>query len=185
MSGRSFSVSLRSGCKIRRGLLFRQIPSHFLTESPMLLFLMLLIWGKYSGRLICPCFILMNIPCLYGKFLISGVILIIIPTCCFFITSKNCFLFVGWFWYLGTLVPVIGLIQISTFAMADRYTYLPSIGIAIMLAWGIRSLFKSEEIRKKILFPAGIAVLIILLFLTWQQCGYWKNALLFLAMLCR
>ncbi len=110
------------------------------------------------------------------QILISGVILIIITTVVFLLHQKTVFLFVGWFWYLGTLVPVIGLIQISTFAMADRYTYLPSIGIAIMLAWGIPSLFKSEEIRKKILFPAGIAVLIILLFLTWQQCGYWKNS---------
>ena len=61
------------------------------------------------------------------------------------------------------------------YAMADRYHYLPSIGIAIMLAWGIPSLIKSENIRKKILFPAAIVFLAILSVLTWQQCGYWKN----------
>ena len=61
--------------------------------------------------------------------------------------------------------------------MADRYTYLPSIGIAIMLAWGIPLLFQREDMRKKILFPAGIAVLAILAVLTWQQCGYWKNSI--------
>ena len=61
--------------------------------------------------------------------------------------------------------------------MADRYTYLPSIGIAIMLAWGIPLLFPREDIRKKILFPAAIAVLAIMAVLTWQQCGYWKNSI--------
>jgi tetratricopeptide (TPR) repeat protein len=61
--------------------------------------------------------------------------------------------------------------------MADRYLYLPSIGIFTMLVWGITSLIKSEETRKKILFPAGIAVIAILAVLTWQQCGYWKNSI--------
>jgi tetratricopeptide (TPR) repeat protein len=61
--------------------------------------------------------------------------------------------------------------------MADRYHYLPSIGLAVMLAWGIPSLIKSEEIRKKLLFPAGIIFLAIMTFLTWQQCSYWKNSI--------
>jgi tetratricopeptide (TPR) repeat protein len=85
------------------------------------------------------------------------------------------YFFVGWLWYAITILPVIGIIQVGD-PMADRYIYLPSIGIAIMLAWGVPSFIKSEEIRKKILFPAGIAVLAILAFLTWQQCGYWKNS---------
>jgi len=89
--------------------------------------------------------------------------------------KKLPFLFVGWFWYLGTLIPVIGLLQVGTQAMADRYTYLPSIGITIMLVWGIPLLFPRADMRKKILFPAGIAYLAILAVLTWQQCGYWKN----------
>jgi tetratricopeptide (TPR) repeat protein len=61
--------------------------------------------------------------------------------------------------------------------MADRYTYLPSVGIAVMLAWGISSLIKSEDLRKKILFPSGIAVLAIIAVLTWKQCSYWKNSI--------
>jgi tetratricopeptide (TPR) repeat protein len=67
-------------------------------------------------------------------------------------------------------------VQVAGQAMADRFTYLPSIGIVIMLAWGIPHLFPREDVRKKILFPAGMAVLIILTVLTWQQCGYWKNS---------
>jgi len=60
--------------------------------------------------------------------------------------------------------------------MADRYTYLPSIGIYIMLAWGIPPLFQQKEIRHKFLFPSGIIVLIILAVLSWNQCSYWKNS---------
>src|SRR5664280_483418 len=86
------------------------------------------------------------------------------------------YLFVGWMWYLITIAPVIGIIQISAYAMADHYHYLPSIGIAVILAWGMPSLIKGEQTRKKILFPAGIAFLVIMAVLTWQQCGYWKNS---------
>ncbi len=108
--------------------------------------------------------------------LVSFLILIGITIIVLYAIRRMPFLFVGWFWYLGTLVPVIGLIQVGTQSMADRYTYLPSIGIAIMLAWGLLSCIKSDNIRKKILLPAAIAVLAILTVLTWQQCGYWKNS---------
>ncbi|MCX5849222.1 MAG: tetratricopeptide repeat protein [Deltaproteobacteria bacterium] len=87
------------------------------------------------------------------------------------------YLFVGWMWYAITIVPVIGIIHISYYAMADHYHYLPSVGIAIMLAWGIPALIKSEEIKRKILFPAGIITLAIMAVLTWKQCGYWKNSI--------
>ena len=111
------------------------------------------------------------------KVLISSIILILITLVVLYYIRKLPFLFVGWFWYLGTLIPVIGLVQVGNQAIADRYTYLPSIGIAVMLAWVIPTLIKSEEIRKKILLPAGIVVLFILSVLTWHQCGYWKNSI--------
>jgi tetratricopeptide (TPR) repeat protein len=86
------------------------------------------------------------------------------------------FLVVGWFWYLGVLFPVIGLMQASTQAMADRYTYFPSIGIAIMVTWGVVYLLPKENLRKIIVIPAAI-IFAALTFLTWQQCGYWKNSI--------
>jgi hypothetical protein len=106
-----------------------------------------------------------------GAIFISVVILILITLVVFYYIRKLPFLFTGWFWYLGTLIPVIGLIQTGSQAMADRYTYLPSAGIAIMLSWSIPLLLPSESIRKKILLPAAIAFFIILSFLTWKQCG--------------
>ena len=89
-------------------------------------------------------------------------------------------LFVGWLWFAITILPVIGIFQISLaapYAMADRYYYLPSIGIAVILAWGIPFLIKREDTRKKILSPVSIAALSIMAVLTWQQCGYWKNSI--------
>ena len=88
------------------------------------------------------------------------------------------YLLVGWLCYAIILLPVIGIVQIGNHAMADRYTYLPLIGIGIMLAWGIPLLFKREDMRKKILFPAGITALGILAVFSWQQCGYWKNSII-------
>jgi Tfp pilus assembly protein PilF len=107
----------------------------------------------------------------------ASLLILIITTAVIVMIKRLPYLFVGWMWYAITIAPVIGIIQISAYAMADHYHYLPSVGIVVMLAWGIPSLIKSEEIRKKILFPAGIIFLGIMAFLTWQQCGYWKNSI--------
>lgn len=88
-------------------------------------------------------------------------------------------LFVGWFWFMIVITPVIGIIQISLtapFAMTDRYHYLPSIGIAVMLAWGIPHFIKNEKARKKILIPLATACLVLLSVLSWRQCRYWQNS---------
>src|SRR5450759_4997117 len=102
-------------------------------------------------------------------------ILLAISIAVIYFIKKAPFLFVGWFWYLGTLVPVIGLMQVGKQAMADRYTYLPSIGIGIMIVWSIVYLLPKVKLRKIIIIPAAI-ILAALTFLTWQQCGYWKNS---------
>ncbi len=112
---------------------------------------------------------------------LGATILIIVISAAVIVMAKRLpYLFVGWMWYAITLLPVIGIIQISLtapYSMADRYHYLPSIGIAVMLAWGIPLLIKREDMRKKILFPAAIAALAIMAVLTWKQCGYWKNSI--------
>jgi protein O-mannosyl-transferase len=86
------------------------------------------------------------------------------------------YLFVGWFWYAITILPVIGIIQVGRQAMADRYAYLPLIGIGIMLAWGMPLFFTNKGTRNKILFPVAIACLAIWAVISWKQCGYWKNS---------
>ena len=136
---------------------------------------------SYLGKIFWPVDLALFYPYEYSfplwQILLSCFILIGITSVVIYAVRKLPFLFVGWFWYLGTLVPVIGLVQVGMQAMADRYSYLPSIGIAVMLAWGIPLLFNSAYMRKKILFPAAIAILAILAVLIWQQCGYWKNGI--------
>jgi tetratricopeptide (TPR) repeat protein len=136
---------------------------------------------SYLGKIFWPVDLAVFYPYEHSfplwQILLSCFILIGITIVVTYAIRKLPFLFVGWFWYLGTLIPVIGLVQVGKQALADRYTYLPSIGIAIMLAWGIPLLFPREDMRKKILFPAGIACLAIMAFLTWRQCGYWKNSI--------
>ena len=109
---------------------------------------------------------------------VLGVMLpIIIISIAVIVTVKKMpYLFVGWFWYAITILPVLGITQLRSFSMADRYHYLPSIGIAVMLAWGIPSLIKSNDMRKNILFPLGVSFIFIISLITWEQCGYWKNS---------
>ena len=109
------------------------------------------------------------------QFLGAIIAIIVISAAVILMVKRLPCLLAGWLWFTITLLPVIGIIPVGDFAMADRYHYLPSIGIAIMLAWGIPSFIKSDVMRKKILFPAVITALIIMAVLTWKQCGYWKD----------
>jgi len=86
------------------------------------------------------------------------------------------YLLVGWLWYVITILPVLDIFRSSFRAMSDNYTYLPAVGIYMMAAWGIPVLFQEKQIRSTILWPAGIAVTVMLSALAWQQCGYWQNS---------
>jgi tetratricopeptide (TPR) repeat protein len=83
---------------------------------------------------------------------------------------------VGWFWYLGTLVPVIGLVQDGVQSMADRYTYLPGIGLFIIAAWGLNGLLNSCPQKIKIAAFAGSLALAGCLMVTSIQLKYWRNS---------
>jgi tetratricopeptide (TPR) repeat protein len=86
------------------------------------------------------------------------------------------YLAVGWFWYLGTLVPVIGLVQVGAQAMADRYTYLPSIGIFIVVGWGIGELAAKWRYRETVPGICAGVVLAVFLICTRLQVRYWQNS---------
>lgn len=83
----------------------------------------------------------------------------------------------GWFWFMGTLVPVIGLVQLGGQAMADRYIYVPSIGIFIILVWGTATIFTKTGIRRKTTALLAVFFFTILASNTWMQLQYWKNSL--------
>jgi len=90
---------------------------------------------------------------------------------------KYPYLPVGWFWYVGTLVPVIGIVQVGSHAMADRYSYIPLIGLFIMCAWGIPELIRKWRYGKEILAMSATVILLILGMVTWIQVGYWQNSI--------
>jgi protein O-mannosyl-transferase len=86
------------------------------------------------------------------------------------------YLMAGWFWYVGMLVPVIGLVQVGAQSMADRYTYLPQIGLVIGLTWGAKQFFQAWPHRAW--WPGVISALLLatLMGCTWQQMSYWHDS---------
>ena len=86
------------------------------------------------------------------------------------------YLLVGWAWYLGTLVPVIGLVQVGNQTMADRYTYLPAIGLFIMLAWGAAEFAATWPKRRLALASAAAAILTACALTAQAQLLYWQNS---------
>jgi tetratricopeptide (TPR) repeat protein len=85
------------------------------------------------------------------------------------------YLSAGWFWFLITLAPVIGFVQVGSQSMADRYSYIPSIGLFIMAAWGIPALAKSLKCHASVVTVLAGAVIVASVALTWQQLGYWRD----------
>lgn len=87
------------------------------------------------------------------------------------------YLLMGWLWYLGTLVPMIGIIQVGGQGMADRYAYLPLIGISLAIVWGIADVREATKLRPIWAAIPAACVLALFAFLTWRQIPYWKSSL--------
>ena len=99
---------------------------------------------------------------------ISGVI--------FAFRRKHPYLIVGWLWYLGMMVPVIGIVQISHYAHADRYTYLPQIGLYLMLTWMAANLCAGWRHRRVVLGGFSAIMLSALIYSAHTQVSYWRNS---------
>src|SRR5262249_22376265 len=85
------------------------------------------------------------------------------------------YLLTGWFWYLGMLVPVIGLVQVGMQSMADRYMYLPSVGLFIFIAWGSAEI-SGRIARPQLIAVSAVAAIGICAFLTTRQLDYWRSS---------
>ncbi|MGA2243247.1 MAG: tetratricopeptide repeat protein [Verrucomicrobiota bacterium] len=83
---------------------------------------------------------------------------------------------VGWFWFLGTLVPVIGLVQVGNTPVADRFTYVPQVGLYLAVAWAIRDLTVSWRYRRQALGTVVTMVITALMVCAWKQTSYWRNS---------
>lgn len=114
---------------------------------------------------------------------IAGVIVLVVLVSALALRERRRrpYLLVGWLWFLGTLVPVIGLVQVGIQSMADRYTYVPLTGIFIMVAWGVPDLAarlfekRRESLARWLAIP-GVAAVLALAGCTWIQVGYWRDS---------
>ncbi|MDH3348602.1 MAG: tetratricopeptide repeat protein, partial [Desulfobulbaceae bacterium] len=93
------------------------------------------------------------------------------------IIRKRPYYMIGWLWFLGTLVPVIGIIQVGPQAMADRYTYLSGIGLYIIIAWGLWDTFSSLTSQRKIYNSLSLSLAVIMFMLSWSQLHYWRDSI--------
>ncbi len=91
--------------------------------------------------------------------------------------AKMPYLVMGWLWYLGTLVPVIGIIQVGMQSMADRYTYIPIIGLFVATTWAVPDITRNWRYRQYILSAGAVIVLSALMFSTRMQVKYWQNSI--------
>jgi protein O-mannosyl-transferase len=83
---------------------------------------------------------------------------------------------VGWFWFLGALMPVIGLVQVGAYAMADRFTYLPLVGMFIFVIWGGYDALRDLKYGKIVLSSMSILVLLLMSIISWHQISHWQNS---------
>ena len=140
----------------------------------------LIAYTTYLSKTVWPTRLAVLYPLQTGisilKPIISFVILAAISVWVVCRARKRRYLLMGWLWYLGILVPIIGLVQVGEQSMADRYTYLPQIGIFIMLAWTSSDLLSKWKYKKNILATSAVVILIAMVVTTQMQLRHWKNS---------
>jgi tetratricopeptide (TPR) repeat protein len=94
----------------------------------------------------------------------------------FRVAKKYPYVPVGWFWFLGTLVPVIGFVQVGSQSMADRYAYLPLVGLSLIVSWGVPDLLSGVPRRKSLLLAASALAVALLAIDAHMQVKYWKDS---------
>ncbi len=135
---------------------------------------------RYLGKAFWPAHLVALYPHpanLYPSWKVGGAtLLLVIVTALVIIRRRDQrYLYVGWFWFLGSLVPMIGLVQVGSQAMADRYAYIPFIGLFILSTWLIADWAHSHGISTKWLIIPAVSGLLVLGNLTYRQVGYWRD----------
>lgn len=103
---------------------------------------------------------------------ISAMVLMGITTCALLLWRRRPYLAIGWFWYLGMLIPMIGIVQVGSQSMADRYTLAPMIGISFAAVWLLREVMPGGATTRAVAFGA---ILLALAGRTWVEIGYWRD----------
>tara|TARA_Y100000588_G_C14223038_1_gene911899 strand:- start:493 stop:2145 length:1653 start_codon:yes stop_codon:yes gene_type:complete len=116
-----------------------------------------------------------TLPLLEG--ILCGIALVGITIISIRLLRKTPYFAVGWFWYLGTLVPAIGIVQVGGQSIADHFTYIPLIGIFIIVAWGVPELISKWRYKEKLLSVSAGIIIFILMITTWKQVSHWKSSI--------
>ncbi len=138
-------------------------------------------YATYLVQLLCPVGMAAFYPRLgleLPLWKVFGALLILLGiTAAVLLNRRRCpYLLMGWLWYVGTLVPVIGLLQQGSQARADRFTYLTQIGLYIALAWGVADLCRSRPHRRRLCGITAALVLVILMGCAWRQTFFWCDS---------
>ena len=135
---------------------------------------------SYIGKMIWPCGLAVFYPYakwLPGQAIVSGLVIVCLSVLVIRSARRFPYLATGWLWYLGALVPVIGLVQIGSQSMADRYTYIPLVGLFVVVAWGIPDILMQYRIKRVALPILYSTVLAFFMICTWFQVRHWQNSM--------
>ena len=112
-----------------------------------------------------------------GWIVASVVLLVAISVCCVYFFHSRKYLITGWLWYLGVFVPVIGLVQAGAQARADRYMYVPMVGLLIIVAWGAGELFAKWRCRRVVPALLGVVIISAAMVCASLQLRHWQNSM--------
>ena len=138
----------------------------------------ILSYGLYINKMLWP----LDLSVFYPQYNI-GIWKLLLASCFLIVLSamvlrnyrKRPYLLVGWLWFLGTLVPVIGLVQVGVQSMADRYAYVPFIGLFIMFVWYAADLAEKNTYTKFCMTIASFLIILVLSVISWQRCQLWGD----------
>jgi tetratricopeptide (TPR) repeat protein len=136
-------------------------------------------YARYLGKAFWPSKLVLPYPHplkLYPAWQVgAAVLLLLLITVLVLRAREERYLAVGWFWFLGSLVPMIGLVQVGAQAMADRYAYISFIGLFVMIVWLVADWAKARQVSTRWVAIPAIACLLALGILTYRQVGYWHD----------
>src|SRR3989442_4782799 len=140
----------------------------------------LLAYARYLGKAVWPSHLAAMYPhpgeSLQAWQAVAAALLLGFISAGVWAAPRRRYLLVGWLWYLGTLVPMIGLVQVGGQAMADRYTYVPLVGIFVVAAWAVRDLTAGWPVARRVAIAGAALALVGCAGVTWFQVGQWRDS---------
>jgi tetratricopeptide (TPR) repeat protein len=136
-------------------------------------------YADYVGMLFYPAKLTVMYPYpdsfIWWRIALALLTLAAITALCWWQRSSRRYLLMGWLWFVGTMVPVIGLVQVGAQSMADRYTYVPYLGLFVMIVWGVADLCRALRLNQQIAYALLIAAVMALAFLSFRQTRNWRD----------